>query len=190
MTSTSLQQWQSSRRQRLDELFALPPDIDVEQRSLALLVRLAAEWRGFARDLHDEATDSLVDWAGSRAAAKVALVLRSLLTGDRRLTGGADESALDRDFARLGVVALWELLDAADERHGVTGRGQLRRLLQARDGLVADDQATLSQLRREGFALDLPTAARWRQALDDLATDLDGVVADHLAALLGIPRPW
>lgn len=76
MASVALATWRTARSSRLDQLFAVHDRIDprsgpgrrvgTEQLNLALMVALAGEWQGFARDLHDEAVDFFV---GEVAAA-------------------------------------------------------------------------------------------------------------------------
>ena len=62
MTSPALTTWQSSRLPRLDQLIALHPDTAgsttdpavAEEWTHALVLRLASEFQGFCRDLHND----------------------------------------------------------------------------------------------------------------------------------------
>ena len=110
MASIALQTWRTDRAHRVDALVHLHnhvegiteiPALAVEQLGSMLVVTLAAEWQGFARDLHDRAADYVV--AQVRATSPSgASCLGPLLIGRRRLDrGNATFSALSEDFGRL-----------------------------------------------------------------------------------------
>lgn len=200
MPSLALMDWRGKRQVRLDELLAAHKKIDpkpgpgrrvgTEQLNLALMVALAGEWQGFARDLHNEAVDLFVDDVEQAGSPVGAARLRQLMTLKRRLdSGNADESALSDDFGRLGIITLSQELDQFHAR--TKGRREkLRLLMTARNGFAHGDRRRLDELRAAGVALNLATVASWRSALDGLATTLDAYVASYLAALFGRERPW
>lgn len=201
MASLALQEWQNSRTTRLDQLFGVHVKVDprtgpgrrvgTEQLNLALMVKLSAEWQGFARDLHNEATDRFAARVEQAGSAQGGERLRVLLTQHRRLDrGNADWSALTEDFARLGLVGLPSKIHAHDPRYGKASRGHLDHLMTAKNGVVHDDQAKLQQLRAAGVSLNLVTVKRWRAALDRLVGSMDRVVSDHLGAVFNEQSPW
>jgi hypothetical protein len=152
------------------------------------MLRLAAEFQGYARELHDEAVDFFVRSAAPGNTA-IRDRLRSLLTRDRQLDkGNAQPSSLGSDFGSFGML-LWDDLRAMD-RWAAARHTHLERLNRARNAIAHDRTAELAVLRREGFPCTLKTVERSRSALDGLATSLDIVVGSYLAMLFGSARPW
>lgn len=118
MPSVALFEWQGLRQERISELVAAHAAVGgtgrgrrwrAEQLNWALVLRVAAEFQGFALDLHGEAVDAFVGSA-SRGTPSLEQVLRTLLTRDRQLTrGNAHPGAIGSDFDRLGLQTWPEL---------------------------------------------------------------------------------
>jgi hypothetical protein len=150
--------------------------------------RLAAEFQGFARDLHNDTSDAMVT---ALAPGNVGLqnALLSPYVIDRRLDrGNADPGALDHDFGFFGLE-LWRELDRRYPRRSPKWRGHLRLLNTARNGLAHDDGQRIRQVLATGWLLTLPFIHRWRIALDGLATGMDHVIGQYVHQTLGV-RPW
>jgi len=71
MASRALTTWRKERRERLDELLHAHQSVGGPSRGRrwrtatlneALLLRLAAEFQGFARDLHEQTCDTFAAW--------------------------------------------------------------------------------------------------------------------------------
>lgn len=197
MTSRSLARWQGDRAARLEELIAAHVRIggagpgrrtETEQINWALILRLAGEFQGYCRDLHDEAASDFARRAGGSN-----LVLRQqlqlMLTRNRQLDrGNAQSSSLGSDFGALGML-FWASVETAD-RWGVSRKRHLDRINQARNAIAHDLSGDLASLRTEGYPCTLRTVSRWRSALDGLAVTMDDVVADYLSKLFAGSRPW
>ncbi|GAA1519762.1 hypothetical protein GCM10009677_61350 [Sphaerisporangium rubeum] len=153
-----------------------------------LVLKLAAEFQGFARDLHDEAVDYFaVHVANGKAAVET--ILRERMTSERNLDKkNAQADSLLNDFGRLGLT-LWSALERAD-RQAQSWRTELTKFNQMRNALAHDDQARVHLLRQQGYRLDHSTVQTWERTLDSLAQTMDDVVGDYLSALLGVGRPW
>ena len=197
MTSRALIRWQTDRARRIDQLIDAHSSIGgvgpgrrwrTEQLNWALMLRLAAEFQGYARDLHDESVDFFV---ASAAPANPALEqqLRILLTRNRKLdSGNANPSSLGVDFGSLGML-LWNDLRAANGWSG-NRHSHLERLNSARNAIAHDMSAELAVLRSEGYPCTLKTIDRSRSALEGLAMTMDETVGSYLASLFGAASPW
>lgn len=197
MTSGALGRWQTDRAGRIDQLIDAHAVIGgagpgrrwrTEQVNWALILRLAGEFQGFARDLHDEAVDF---FATSAAPANPALAqqTRSLLTRNRQLDkGNAQPSSLGADFGVFGML-LWNDLRAAD-RWTENRHVHLEQLNRARNAIAHDLAGELAQLRSEGYPCTLKNVRRSRSALDGLASTMDAAVSSYLATLFGGANPW
>jgi hypothetical protein len=149
------------------------------------VLRLASEFQGFARELHDE-TASIVaaTFAAGNAAAES--VLHSAFTANRKLDrGNAEPSGLEQDFRLVGLQ-IWSAVKTRWPAWGPRCQQALAELNQARNGIAHDDARKLATL---GRSLTLVTFKSWRGHLDRLATGMDHVVQAHLRALLGVD-PW
>jgi hypothetical protein len=159
-----------------------------EQLNWALTLRLAGEFQGFARHLHDVAVDHFVlIVAGTNAS--LGNVLRARLTESRALDrGNANPGSLGSDYARLGLT-LWAALETADYR-AATWNTNLEALNQARNAIAHAEEGRLLALRTAGYPVTVSTVRRWKGSLDGLAETMDDVVSDYLDRLLGAGRPW
>ncbi len=113
----------------------------------ALVLRLAAEFQGFARDLHDLACDTFASWTAATRPV-IESVVRTRLREARSLDrGNAHPGSLGSDFGRFGLD-LWSTLAARDPSSTVHNRS-LDRLNAARNAVAHDDEAALAVLRAE-----------------------------------------
>lgn len=197
MPSAALASWQGLRRDRIRQLRSVHDAVRVpgpgrkwntEQLNRALVLALAAEFQGFARDLHDLAADVFVTEA-AHGNPTLARVLQRHLTVNRQLSrGNAQPGALGADFGRLGLE-LWDDLAANDQRATAWNR-DLSRLNDARNAIAHAEEARLAALRAAGYPITLRQFILWRRALDGLASAMDDVTSSHLARLFSVARPW
>jgi hypothetical protein len=160
----------------------------VDQALAIVLQRMATEFQGFCRSLHDEASEV---FAVTAAKGNMPLegTLRKLLTTGRDIDkGNAHSDAIARDFSRFGFI-FWSAMTAVDNRAGGWPK-ELKKLTEMRNGVAHDDAAKIRSLITEGYALNEPTLKTWQTILHDIATTMDDVVGLSLGALLGVPRPW
>lgn len=194
MSSNALKSWRDERAARLDGLVAAHQRIggstagrrlQTEQLNWALILRLAAEFQGFTRELHDLGAEAI---AADFSGPMVGVVQRSLVL-DRQLDrGNAQPSALGADFGRFGID-WWPELTKRDAR--TTGRQQhLDVLNRARNAIVHSLPGKLVQLESEGHPATLVTVEKWRRGLNALAATMDEVLASHIAQLKNGPLPW
>ena len=154
----------------------------------ALVLRLAGEFQGFARDLH---TLAVAHFSRSAAHGNAALgnVLQAQLTTNRALDHkNATPSSLGIDFGRLGME-FWPTVRVASPQ-SPRWQGSLEALNRARNAIAHANEDDLAKLAREGHPIHLSTIRRWQRDLDRLATTMDDVVADYLDRLLKSCRPW
>lgn len=123
MTLAALESWQTTRAKHLDELRSAHRLVGGpgagrrwETRAIdeALIVRLAAEFQGFARDLHDLSCDF---FAASITPSNTAVqqVVRTQLRQGRSLDrGNAHPSSIGADFGRFGFEVWMKLADRDD----------------------------------------------------------------------------
>lgn len=186
-------EWNSSRRRRLRLIWDFrdraPLPWQARQADMLLVVRLAAEFQGFSRDLHDEASRLLAITATSRNQS-LASVLRVGITSGRALNrNNAGSVTLATDFGRMGMI-LWPAITTRDPTLGPLCKTDLDNLVTMRNAIAHDNQARIVDLEQKGFVLERTLMNRWHGSLDSLAAIMDDVVASYLGALLGVPRPW
>lgn len=197
MPSSALVAWQGLRATRLGELERAHTAVggsgpgrrtQTMQINWSLVLRLAGEFQGFSRDLHDLATQTFASWSAP-SNQRLEQILLTLLTARRRLDkGNAEPGGLSEDFGRLGIN-WWPALTARDVRTKERVE-RLTRLNDARNAVAHANLAKLDTLRDDGYPLTLVTVARWRSALNGLAVTMDAEVAAHLATVFGRARPW
>lgn len=197
MASVALVGWRTDRLQRLDELLDAHRTVGgagpgrrwrTRELNWALTLRVAGEFQGFARDLHDLAVDYFAVTV-SRGNADLEALLRVRTTAGRLLDkGNAQPGSLGSDFALLGL-ALWPALESADPR-ATDWNSSLQRLNTARNAIAHVDQPGLDNLRADGHPVTLAAVRTWRRDLDRLADTMDDVVSAYLDRLLGYGRPW
>jgi hypothetical protein len=197
MSSAALDSWRTVRTSRLDRLQAAHGAIGgagpgrrwvTEELNHAMILRLASEFQGFARDLHDETADTLV-----ARLAPTDLRLRSAISvpyfAYRRLDrGNAEPGNLSQDFSLFGFE-LWPGLRQSYPQRAPQWHSKLVLLNQARNGVAHDDDDRLRPVVEAGWPLTLSSVRRWRRALDGLAKGMDHVVGMQFSALYG-RQPW
>ena len=197
--SVALVEWNSRRAQRVQDLLGAHERVGgvgvgrrwrTEQLNWALVLRVAAEFQGYCRDLHDLAAEEIAVQAG-QLNGQLQAVVRSMLTEGRRLDGGnANAGNLGSDFGRLGL-SLWPEIKRHSERRAAIWNARLDALNDARNAVAHDDTAKLAELAIKGYPLSrLATIRRFYSGVSGLALITDRVVADYLRKLLGGASPW
>ena len=197
MASRALVTWRIERSRRLDDLLHAHQSVGGPARGRrwrtatlneALMLRLAAEFQGFARDLHEQACEVFASWIAP-LNPDVQWVVRNQLACGRELErGNAHPGSIGGDFGRFGFD-VWPALATRDRRTERYNRS-LRLLNEARNGIAHADEGRLFKLRAEGFPLVLDTCRRLRHDLDGLAASLDGETASQLGRLFERQEPW
>lgn len=197
MASVALASWQGDRATHLDELLEAHGLVGGQSRgrrwrttqlnhSLTLL--LAAEFQGFARDLHDLASSTFASWAAPTNPTLQGVIEARLTDGRLLDRGNAQASSLGSDFGRFGF-SLWPVL-AARNPDAKVRQARLEALNVARNAIAHADAGALAGLRAQGYPMTLQTIRIWRTSLDRLAGSLDVEVAGQLGQLFGRPPPW
>lgn len=197
-TSRARHDWEHTRSERIERLFEAHRNATggkpgrqwlTEELNHALISRLASEFQGFCRDLHDEAIDFLVA-NGGVTNQTVAKVLRTQLASGRYLDrGNATPGNLGADFAKLGLT-LWPSVETAvGETNKKKWQESLDRLIKARNAIGHDDRAALIGWDRRFETLTLSGARKWRTTENNLVSALDQVLGSYLTQATGIP-PW
>ncbi|MFI6767852.1 hypothetical protein [Streptomyces sp. NPDC050355] len=196
MTSNALVDWNAKRASRIALAWQMhatvtsssTPTWHTDDALAVVLQRMATEFQGYCRSLHDEASE-ILGLHTAKGNPSLEDLLRRLLTSQRDLDrGNANVNAIAKDFSRFGFT-FWPTLTKADSRAGVWQR-ELGKLIEMRNCVAHDNEAKLQALAREGYVLDPPTLQKWEKVLNGIAVLMDDVVGLSLGALLRIPRPW
>lgn len=190
MASTAYEEWAGVRQARLAALYrasaaARAPDV-AEQLAWAAVLRLAAEFQGFVRDLHDNTADALVDHLGG--PPEVAQAVRAAVTSQRRLeTGNATREAITHDFGRFRL----HVVDRVVTRHPGSARwlDTLRVVQLTRNG-IAHAQPTKVAAAIGPDPLLIEQVRHWHATLRELAAALDAETRNEVARLTGGDPPW
>lgn len=195
MASRALALWSGTRRDRIDELYAAHAAVGgtgrgrrtaTTQLNWALGLRLAGEFQGYARDLHDESIASL---AATTVTQNLQSVLQATFTLGRKLDqGNAQPSSLQQDFMRIGVPIL-DRVKSADPR-GATWLKHLDDLNTARNAIAHSEPAKLAAVLEGAPNLRLTMIKRWDASLRRLAATMDSVTSTELVTLIGGAAPW
>lgn len=199
MSSSAYQEWAGSRRSRIDQLLSAHATVGgsgpgrrwrTEQLNWAITMRLAGEFQGYARELHDLAIDCYVKQIDIVNPALGSIVRIDMSRGRLLDRGNARPGSLGTDFSRLGLL-LWPALDAASNGRSNKWSKELDSLNLARNAIAHDDQANFLKLKTlRKYPITLTTVKAWRRSLDALATTMDDVVSVYLGSIMGGPRPW
>lgn len=195
MASMALAQWRTTASARLDELEGIHRDArgsgpgrrwGTEQLNRSMFVILLAQFQTFCRDLHNEAVDVHIRVAHPAQAA----MLHSVLTSGRKLDHGNPRlSALGSDFGRLGLTLAPALRATQPAMRDALDR--LETLVDFRNGLAHGNESEVAAASASGrVRATLGSYRAHRRSLGALATTMDEVVADELAAQLGVTKPW
>ncbi len=198
MPSAAYTNWTTVRAKRIDDLIAAHAALGgngpgrrwrTEPVNWSLILRLAAEFQGFARDLHNQSVECCANHIAQSNPA-LANVVQLEMTRHRNLDkGNANPGALGADFGRLGIV-LWPALEKVNSR-AHTWNKHLDSLNIARNAIAHSDHSGFLRLRALGYqSINLALVRKWRRSLDSLASTMDDVLGDYLVLLLGGPRPW
>jgi len=159
-----------------------------EQINWALILRLAAEFQGFTRDLNTLGVTAFAEWSAT-GNIQLEVAIEALLTRGLKLdVGNATPAAIGEAFDRFGI-RWWPALEIRDQRTAERQR-QLDRLNRARNAIGHARLGELITLRNEGFPLNLDTVTRWRSALNAVCFTMDGTLAEHLGVFFNQPNPW
>ena len=187
MVSTALIRWQTSRSAALDRLIlaretaliansdpALPNEL-----THVLITRLAAEFQGFCRDLHDEATNIFVE--NSHIKPNLVEIYKTALVSKRLLEyGNANWRNIGSDFVRIGFpVGVVEFASQLSRKPSHT----LGELIAARNAIVHSDQTKIDSLNPPA---EFSTFTQWRAEVDQLAVVLDYELIQYLAKTVAI----
>jgi hypothetical protein len=197
MPSRALRAWQVERSSRLDRLLSAHAAVGgtgpgrrwaTAELNHALVLRLASEFQGFARELHDEAVTALTTFvAGGRADLAESLGAPYVVA--RQLErGNAHPASLGHDFGLFGIY-LWDELATAYPARTPTWRARLVALNHARNALAHDNTDKLARVTVAGWPMTLRSVRRWRKSLDGLTTAMDHVTRRRLVRLTGTV-PW
>lgn len=191
--------WTSRRAANLAELFDAHAQVGgvapgrrwrTQQLNLALILRLAAEFQGYCRDLHDLAADEFSAQAG-QSNASLRQIIRGQLTQGRKLdSGNAGPGNVGSDFARFGI-RLWPEVEKRRPRRASAWNKSMDALNAARNAVAHDDRAGLAKITADGYRLtELKTMKNFQRDAGQLAVVMDDVVASHLGTLFGGTKPW
>jgi hypothetical protein len=156
-----------------------------EHLNLALFVRLAAEFQGFCRDLHEDAVPVIVaDVDGVAGADIQRQLLRSSLTRNRKLDiGNAGPGNIGNDFSYLGMT-FWPDVRQRYPVKGPKWNSTLESLNDVRNAVAHSDAVKLADVRAQQ-PLTLRTFRAWRRSLNNAASGFDAVVAAYLGDVTG-----
>jgi hypothetical protein len=194
MTSVALQAWRSTRANRLDRLQSAHTAIGgsgpgrrwvTEELNHALILRPAAEFQGFARDLHNEVAAGIASALAGGVPERDDVLMRAFTTTRRLNRGNAGPDVLKHDLGLLGLE-LWTMLERRNPTRASQWRERLARLNEARNGLAHSDQQKIESIVAAGWPLTLRSVRRWRSTLDLLATGVDRVAGEHLRQVFGV----
>jgi hypothetical protein len=197
MPSAALGVWNTTRAGSLDRLRAAHKAVGgsgpgrrwvTAELNQALILRLAGEFQGFARDLHDEAT-AFVTRTLAPGSPSLQATLSIPYTAHRQLNErNAQQGSLGTDFGLFGIQ-LWQALGTRYPAKKPVWNEKLRLLNDARNGIAHQDLAKIAKVVAQGWPLTLPSFDRWRSALDSLAEGIDRVVGVELT-LIHRTSPW
>lgn len=199
MTSVALDDWLTKRQPRLEQLREAHEKVGgkgagrrwrTEQLNYALVMRIAGEFQGFCRDLHDETTDYFVPEAVPHNLAAQTILSGSLTLNRVLDRGNASPGGLGNDFLRFGIQ-LWPSLYVRWPGNGPRWNQSLEALNKLRNGIAHAQDDLIREVSDDGWPpAQLKTADRFRANAEGLAAGMDTVMASYLQALFGGAKPW
>jgi hypothetical protein len=191
MASVALQTWLTTAKSELDEIEIAHAAVGgtapgrryaTLQLNHAYAMLLSSQFQRFCRDLHTEAASFL---AKNGALGPFQSVALTALTQGRKLdTGNPNEGNVGSDFARLGMINLWNDVSVHHGRNP-SHRKKLKTLAEWRNAIAHQDFSKVGK----ATTLTLGTVQSWRAACGGLAVTLDSLVGDYVHQVVG-PRPW
>lgn len=199
MPSKPLTDWRHLSSDRLDEFENAHGAVSggrknrgrrylTEQLNHAYLLAVAAHFQKYCRDLHTDATSSLMNTIGNRDVQQAFLFV--MFQGRKLDVGNANSANITADFKRLGIARIFDDLEGLD-RLNKKRKKRLDQLITWRNAIGHQDFVFTPQELAE-LQTTKPTLAwvrSWRSTLDQLAGDLDEVVAAYVGRVVGA-RPW
>jgi hypothetical protein len=194
MSSRSLIRWQNERRRALDQIAAAHAAVGgvgpgrryaTQQINQAYATLLSSQFQGFCRDLHSEAVDHICGPIGVGGDARL-LLLRMRFTAGRKLdAGNPTPGNLGSDFAFFDLK-LWDALKTRNAANA--NRNKDLEALNRWRNAIAHQDFKASELGGR-TTVRLIDVQAWRRTCDHLAVEMDAVVGDHLATIIGA-NPW
>ena len=158
----------------------------------AYIIRVVAEFQGFARDVYDLAVEHLVKVAAPREDL-VILLTTAIKRGRQMDAGNATLTALRSDFGRLGVRNLEGKLAARypqwDRDKGGIDPVRYGALIDVRNALAHGNQQQIDELRRQGRLDTLTWGRKQLAVLNRAARGLDRTVWEQMLERTRRP-PW
>lgn len=197
MPSDALVHWNEVRRRRLEELYTAHHAVGgtklgrrtaTEQLNWSVVLRLAAEFQGYCRDLHDEMRQQIVTSTYTMGAAHQEVLDRALVEQRRLDKGNANRSTIREDFMRFGFNLLDET--KSGHRHGAGWLDRLEDLNTARNAAAHSNTVALPQCLAPTGYLRLAQVKKWDRATQGLSQLMDRICSQHLQRLLGGDAPW
>lgn len=190
LPSEALDRWKAERCGVLDNLEQVHAKVTqrkigrqymTEHLNAALFVRLATEFQGFCRDLHDDAATVLADSFTTGDNETWTDTVRNALVRQRKLgLGNANSGNLGNDFAVLGMT-FWPDIYAQYPSWGPKWNGRIDALNTVRNAVVHSDEVQLKKFKADtGVSLNLATFKQWRGTLNSAAIGFDRVVRAYL----------
>ena len=194
MPTDALYRWRNERCAALDSLESVHARVTEKKRgrqyatehlNMALFVRLAAEFQGFCRDLHEDAVLAIVgDLDDVMGVETQRVLLRESMTRGRKLdTGNASPGNIGNDFSYIGM-AFWQDIRQRYPTKGPKWNITLERLNEARNAIAHSNAAKLTEVRSRQ-PLTLRTFRAWRGSLNDAASGFDTVLTAYLEHVTG-----
>jgi hypothetical protein len=194
MPSVARSSWTTSRAKRLNQLAEAhrllrengPRNSNpLEALNWSMVLVLASEFQGFARELHDEAAEFLAS-SMARGDLRYFEIARNNLTAKRELDSvNAKPSSINTDFKRLGISDLWAEIERSNPA-GAHWRAQLGTLNAARNAIAHNNPDKLQVL---GVPINAKTIRSWRGYCNKVSWKMDVLVQNYLLTTTGI-RPW
>lgn len=198
MTSTALNEWRSTRAAVLQKLYLAHDYFATgqpgrqwltEEINHSIIIRLAGEFQGFARDLHTEAVEHLFTKETVPDNAIRHIVQMTMQAGRQIDRNNARASQIGADFSRLGLQ-LWTQHGALEQRSKkrMKWHDALEILVDARNAIAHQNTDDLAKVL-EKTRLNKATIVRWHNLADSLAATMDAIVGDYIDMRTGV-RPW